>query len=136
MTCWSHDHLPAVAVCRGCGKALCRSCAQEQGGLIGCSDGCLQRANEVQKTAELTLLKQAAGIQATFKLLFIAGGMMLLFAIIHAARAGAAWMAGRAWVIERDISLAVILGGFAAAFAVGGIIYRRTLRGIETPRPR
>lgn len=51
MECFSHHTAPAVAVCKHCGKAVCRSCVVDVAGVVGCSSQC---ANELSELDRLT----------------------------------------------------------------------------------
>jgi hypothetical protein len=51
MECFAHPGIAAVAVCKHCGKAACRSCVVDAGGSVACSTRC---AKEVLEHEEMT----------------------------------------------------------------------------------
>lgn len=42
MTCFNHDGVDAVAICKNCNKALCHACAVDVGNGIACANACEQ----------------------------------------------------------------------------------------------
>lgn len=49
MRCFNHDAADAVAICKNCGKALCRACAVDVGNGIACPDGCEQEVRSLNE---------------------------------------------------------------------------------------
>jgi hypothetical protein len=50
MNCYNHPEKDAVAICRACGKAVCRKCGLETENGIACQQSC---ANQLAKQEEL-----------------------------------------------------------------------------------
>lgn len=60
MRCYRHEEREAIAICAHCGKATCRSCAEDTGQGVACSEACRL---EVQAAFELqTALRRTYGI--------------------------------------------------------------------------
>jgi len=89
MHCYRHNGQHAVAVCRNCGKAVCRHRSEDTGQGIAC---CSAYAEEVQENYQLkNRLKQSLGIGSTvpipasafmysfFGLIFLAAGLFLSY---------------------------------------------------------
>jgi hypothetical protein len=49
MHCYTHTETPAVGICKSCGKAVCRSCAQDLGFAVACSTACANEATELHE---------------------------------------------------------------------------------------
>jgi len=62
MKCFNHDALEAVAVCKNCGKALCRSCTAEVGRVIACANNCEQ---EVKALNDLIARNRSASLKTS-----------------------------------------------------------------------
>lgn len=81
MECFTHPETQAVAVCKSCGKAVCRSCAQDLGHAVVCSADCATDAtelNEINKRA-----KRLYGVGAGAKSRRLPSGVVMwsLFAV-------------------------------------------------------
>ena len=57
MKCFNHGGSDAVAICKNCNKALCRSCAVDVGNGVACTGACEQ---EVRMLNELIRRNQTA----------------------------------------------------------------------------
>jgi len=49
MECFAHPSSQGVGVCKGCGKAICRACAQDLGFAVACSDTCAAESAAVHE---------------------------------------------------------------------------------------
>jgi len=45
MNCFRHQRIDAVAICRGCGRAVCVQCCREYGREIVCGEDCRRERN-------------------------------------------------------------------------------------------
>jgi hypothetical protein len=131
MTCWLHEGVPAVGSCPRCGKALCRACALERDGVLGCSDACIERTLLAERTLDLTYRKHLAFIKANVIFLFVAGGVMLAAIVFMAPLTIAAILAAESPGAARDFDLALFLGALGVAFNACGFIYRFYVRHAE-----
>jgi hypothetical protein len=52
MKCFNHDASEAVAICKNCGKALCRTCAVDVGNGIACLNSCEQEVRSVNELVQ------------------------------------------------------------------------------------
>ena len=79
MKCYNHPEREAVAVCRACGKAVCKECGLETGNGIACRQSCTDILAE--KTEYYS--RQAAHLKNLKRLNFLGSlfsiGMGLLF---------------------------------------------------------
>jgi hypothetical protein len=46
MLCFTHNTVPAIAVCKSCGKALCGTCVKDLGFALVCSESCAGDARD------------------------------------------------------------------------------------------
>lgn len=46
MECFAHPNAAAIAVCKHCGKGVCRACATDIGVAVVCSEACAKEAPE------------------------------------------------------------------------------------------
>lgn len=49
MNCFAHQDATAVAVCKGCGRAVCAKCAHDLDFAVVCSDRCKSEASELHE---------------------------------------------------------------------------------------
>ncbi len=49
MNCYNHDKTPAIGICAGCRKGLCKSCHQLHDNTIVCSDACRQKISYISE---------------------------------------------------------------------------------------
>ena len=49
MECFAHPSSPAVAACKACGRAVCRTCARDLGFAVACSDTCAKEAADLHE---------------------------------------------------------------------------------------
>ena len=79
MKCLNHPARDGVAICKACGKAICRECAQESEGGIACQQSCI---DTLSKKNEL-YSKQAAHLKNLQRMNFLGSffsiGMGILF---------------------------------------------------------
>ena len=55
MQCFAHPTDPAVAVCRGCLKGVCRACAIELDRGVACSEACRTHANLLSRLQQASI---------------------------------------------------------------------------------
>lgn len=49
MECFAHPGANSVGVCKACGKAVCRTCAVDNGFALACSGSCAQEAADLHE---------------------------------------------------------------------------------------
>ena len=49
MECFAHPNMPAVGICKSCGKGVCRSCAVSVDRGLACSDACKPFAESLSR---------------------------------------------------------------------------------------
>ena len=49
MNCFNHRDVPAVGLCKSCGKALCGDCVAELTNGLACRDACEERVNMINR---------------------------------------------------------------------------------------
>ena len=95
MNCFEHPQKPAVGMCTNCGRGLCKECTTVVEGLLSCRGAC---QNEITRKRQLMakqeraaderavvygtsgkMYQQAFASTALFGLLFIVGGVFLLY---------------------------------------------------------
>ncbi|MBB4863767.1 hypothetical protein HNP46_002619 [Pseudomonas nitritireducens] len=79
MECFNHPGASAVALCRGCGKGICRSCALPVSRGLVCSEDCRtfsEALHQVQVTTIRSngMISSARLVQPLLALILIAGG--------------------------------------------------------------
>ena len=90
MNCFNHQHDAAIAVCKGCGRAVCITCAHDLGFAIACNDTCAREAaelNEINRRAKRIYgvgdtpvnFPLGAAIWGSFAIFFIGFGIYDLF---------------------------------------------------------
>ncbi len=84
MECFSHQNVPAVGLCKSCGKGVCRSCAIPVDRGLACSEQCRPVAEALSKlqvasinNVGLYLIQRFA--QPLIALVFLVFGFYLLF---------------------------------------------------------
>src|SRR5215475_1258680 len=95
MNCFEHPQKPAVGTCTNCGRGLCKECTTVVEGQLSCRGNCqteitrkrqlfakTERAAEDRAVIYGTsgkMYQQAFASTALFGLLFVAGGIFLLY---------------------------------------------------------
>lgn len=52
MKCFNHAETDAVAICKSCGKALCKTCSAELSNGIACKNSCEARVNMLNQMVD------------------------------------------------------------------------------------
>jgi hypothetical protein len=117
MECFSHPGANAVAVCKSCGKAVCRTCARDTGVGVVCSDACAKEAAQANDLTESA--KRAYGLGERKPRLPLTATMHGLFGVFLIAFGGyETWRGGSAgWFL-------LGFGTLICVFAV--LAYRRS----------
>lgn len=81
MKCYNHPDRDGIAICRSCGKAICRECAMESRDGIACQQSCLaslaeKSALNAQQAVHLKNLKRTNLLGSLFS---IAMGILFIF---------------------------------------------------------
>lgn len=116
MECFAHEGKSAAGLCKSCGKAVCRSCALDQGFAIACSESCAREASALHEMNQRG--KKLYGIDAKRSRLPSGVIMWLLFGLTFCGLgAFASWRSGEPeWFL-------LVFG--TACFVVAAIAYRR-----------
>lgn len=79
MNCHKHSDRSAMAVCCGCGRAICNECAIEsKSNRLVCSAGCATRAVQIDDVLNQILKKQVRGNLVGSWFLWLAGVAFLI----------------------------------------------------------
>lgn len=81
MECFAHPESSVVGICKSCGKAVCRSCAQDLGFAIACSKVCAEEAAALKEMNQR--VKRMFGIGAAPRKLSVGVIMLGLFAVFY-----------------------------------------------------
>lgn len=114
MDCYAHTGIPAAAVCRGCGKGVCRRCAIEVPFGVVCSTACEPFARALVELQQQSI-KSIGNIRATR---FIQPALAVLFITYGAFMAGD--QALRPMAIFMFSAGAAVLGAWLWAQRKGG----------------
>jgi hypothetical protein len=82
MDCYAHTGIPAAAICRGCGKGVCRRCAIEVPFGVVCSAACEPFARSLVELQQQSIkgignIRATRFIQPAVAVLFIGYGAFL-----------------------------------------------------------
>lgn len=89
MKCYNHQYLDALAVCRSCGRALCRECVTEVGLSCSCKGRCesvVAAMNELIERGRTAYQKTSALHHRTGVLIILLGAAFLAVGIIALSR--------------------------------------------------
>ena len=117
MECYRHAPTAAVAVCKTCGRAICRTCASDSGFAVTCSTECAKDASDAREIEQRS--KRIYGIGSVRRRLPTAVLVWLLFTVVFL---------GFGLVLSwrrAEIQWFPILFGLAA-LAVAVMVFRRT----------
>lgn len=78
MRCYNHSNIEAVAVCRSCGRALCRDCTAE----VGLSCSCKGRCESIVATMNDLVERGRTAYQKTSTLQLRNAVFVILLAIV------------------------------------------------------
>jgi hypothetical protein len=112
MECYSHGGVPAVAICRVCGKAVCHECALElsAGGVV-CSELCSAKIAE----SEASYICSRKSFASKWRVYFLLCGLLSVLGVISA------WQRQNYWNIVFFFLLGIV-------FAVIAVISRRIMQ--------
>ena len=86
MTCFNHNRLAAVGICKYCNKGLCEKCAVDLGIGLACINKCESQVkvmSELMERGVKTYKNQAALFLRYSILQFVVGGFSFLFGYIY-----------------------------------------------------
>ena len=123
MNCYYHQDMPAIGLCKSCGRGLCSQCIAEVGEGLACQNRCEQRVGtlnrliddnvKIQPTITRVFWRTGKFARLTLAILFLVLGVLLVLNEMHSGR-----------------TAALLLGCVFAA--LGGLDLWNTLR-IATP---
>jgi hypothetical protein len=90
MQCFAHPTEAAIATCRSCGRAVCRTCAKDLSFAVVCSDACATYATQLQDMTQRSL--RLYGIGTTKRNLPLAPVIWGLFAILFTGFGVVGWI--------------------------------------------
>jgi hypothetical protein len=108
MNCFEHRGSDAVALCRACGKGLCRECIESGPAGVSCKGSCLERLSLVEAEGTKDTQSRTAtrrGWKVTAAFAFLPGLLMALSATTGAE------------------SWPVVAWGASVLFTIAGISY-------------
>lgn len=117
MNCFSHRDFSAIAVCKGCGRAVCENCASDLQFAIVCSERCKIETTEAHEMSNRA--KRLYGIGAVKKQTPMAPMIWLLLA------APFLYLIARNYYQRGDIDWFPVIFVFSCA-VIGVLQYRRT----------
>lgn len=117
MECFAHPENPAVGICKSCGKAVCRSCAQDLGFAVVCSAACGAEATDLNEMNQRG--KRIYGIGVQRRRLPSSVIMWVLFALFFVG-----FGVYHSFLRHQPEWFLLILGGLFAIIAF--VAYRRT----------
>lgn len=83
MNCFNHPEESAVAVCLGCGIAICRSCVTRSAdGVSACSPECIMRTESLASGRRLLIQKATSSFRISAWFCWLLGGFLMLFALV------------------------------------------------------
>jgi uncharacterized membrane protein len=111
--CFAHPSASAAGVCKSCGKAICRTCAQDLGFAVVCSEACEKEAAELNTMNQRS--KRLVGVGSKSNVM--AGGVVTygLFSAFFLVWAGVTYF--RTGQIEFSSVGLGLLFAFIALFA-------------------
>ncbi|MBN1817275.1 MAG: hypothetical protein JW828_07920 [Sedimentisphaerales bacterium] len=85
MNCFNHSNIPAVGICKSCGKGLCKDCLVEVPDGLACKQSCEERVRYINFLIDsnkqvLTATRFHAKSATIF--LFVFGGFVFLLGLI------------------------------------------------------
>jgi len=82
MFCYFHRDVPAIAVCKSCGRGLCPDCASDVGDGLACRDRCEEQVRALNRIIERnkTAYEKARGAYVRTALFYAAVGVLFLAA--------------------------------------------------------
>ena len=124
MECYAHKSVPAVGVCKSCGKAICRGCVKDLTFAVVCSDACAIAATRNEELEERA--RRMHGIGTTKRLVPMLPLMFLLFTLMFCG------LVIYGWYISGLIDWVFLI--FAAVCALLGMFSIRQLKEVERHR--
>ena len=122
MKCYRHPELEAVAVCRSCGRALCRDCVTE----VGLSCSCKGRCESVVATMNDLMERGRTAYQKTSALQLRNGIFIILLGIVFISLAVYQFSVGGASELTYLlIAAGVLLGGMGVASLISARRFRQ-----------
>jgi hypothetical protein len=88
MKCFNHSTVDAVAVCKSCGRALCRDCIAEVGLSCSCRGRCesiVATENELRERGSTAYQKTSASYLRSGIFIMLLGGLFLLLGVVGLA---------------------------------------------------
>lgn len=120
MECFVHEGVAAVGVCKGCGKALCRSCATDLGFALVCGDTC---ASDVSHDREVAVrARRVFGITGSKPKVPTGPLIGALFAVMFAGYGAVEW-----WRTGQPQWFSIIMGVTVAVAASFAYVRARSL---------
>jgi hypothetical protein len=117
MKCFNHTNIEAVAMCLGCGKALCPECCQStDSGILVCSDACREKTENDGEIVRLIRQKTLTQNRVSGIFCIFVGVIFGFFGVYN--------LTGPRFFLP----LAIFMIATCIGFIVGGIMYLRVAK--------
>lgn len=116
MECFTHPGVPAVGICKTCGKAVCKPCSIDTGVAIACCEACAKEAADLHEMNQRG--KKIYGIGAASRKLPSGVVMWLLFGALFVG------YGIYASIMNNEPDWFLLLFGAISLF-IAGLSYRR-----------